>query len=577
MPDPVRDDRRRVENDVKSTAGKRKLEPFKRGAKECKKAPDLFGQKEELFLSIAKHTTDVIMIVDARCKILYINDAGSRLIGKIAPGDNAFAFLHAESQNQCKQALDESITTDKRVIVEHTGPESTWWLTRFIPIKEFGYPVPAAVIICTDITDHKRMEEQLIKLNRALRVVGRCNEILVRSSDEGHFLNDACRAIVEVEGYSLVWVGLAESDETRTVRPVAHAGFEDGYLETVNVTWAETERGRGPTGTAIRTGTPQVMRDIVHDPNYAPWRDEALKRGYSSSVALTMISEGRAIGALNVYSAYPDAFGPKEVKLLMELASDLAYGINALRNNAERDRMTKELLEHENKLKVLTMELTLAEERERRRIAAGIHDDISQGLVMTKFELQKLEHAVSDPGISGTLNSLCDRLDEMMEDAYLLTFELSNPLLHTIGLGAAVESWLEQQVRNKHGINYDFASNLSTLCLDLEVRITLFQAIRDLLTNVIEHARAKNVKVSIRDLDDRVQIAVKDDGIGFDATEVLETPSVGAAGHFGLFNVRERIDYLGGNFDVLSASGQGTRITITVTKKYSAPIQTTHR
>jgi signal transduction histidine kinase len=173
--------------------------------------------------------------------------------------------------------------------------------------------------------------------------------------------------------------------------------------------------------------------------------------------------------------------------------------------------------------------------------------------------------------ISETLSSLCNRIDEIIEDTRTLTFELSNPLLYTVGLSAAVESWLEQHVQKEYEINCDFVSNLPPLRLDLEVRITLFQAIRELLTNVIKHARAKNVKVSMQVVDDRVKIAVEDDGIGFDATEMLETLALGEAGHFGLFNVRERIEYLGGSFNILSTPGQGTHITIIIPEKHNNP------
>lgn len=235
--------------------------------------------------------------------------------------------------------------------------------------------------------------------------------------------------------------------------------------------------------------------------------------------------------------------------------------------------MAKELFEHENKLQALSVELTLAEERERHRIASGIHDEIAQKLVMAKFELQKLQQGMSDLGVSKVLGSLCDRIDEMVRDADSLTFELSSPLLYTVGLSVAVESWMKQHVRSQHGINCNFISNLSTLCLDLEVRVTLFQAIRELLMNVIKHARARNVKVNLHEFDDRVEISVEDDGVGFDATKILETLVVDETGHFGLFSLMERINYLGGNFDIVSVPGHGTRVTIAVAKKYNMPLQ----
>jgi len=176
-------------------------------------------------------------------------------------------------------------------------------------------------------------------------------------------------------------------------------------------------------------------------------------------IALPLISEGQSIGALNVYSDQLDAFGTKEVELLTELADDLAYGIKALRNRTERDRLSKEILKHRDMLRALTMELTLAEEHERHRIAKGIHDEIGQKLVMAKLELQQLEHRTPDSDISESIGHLRNRLDETIVDIRSLTFELSNPLLFSEGLSAAVESWLEQNILKKHGIQYEFISH----------------------------------------------------------------------------------------------------------------------
>ena len=134
----------------------------------------------------------------------------------------------------------------------------------------------------------------------------------------------------------MVWIGLAEEDEGKTVRPVAQAGFEEGYLETFNITWADTERGRGPTGTTIRTGQPGMCRNMQAEPGFAPWRAEAIERGFASSLALPLLGDGRAFGALTIYSRQPEGFSDAEVKLLSDLAADMAYGITALRMRAAK-------------------------------------------------------------------------------------------------------------------------------------------------------------------------------------------------------------------------------------------------
>jgi PAS domain S-box-containing protein/putative nucleotidyltransferase with HDIG domain len=141
----------------------------------------------------------------------------------------------------------------------------------------------------------------------------------------------------------LAQVGFAEHDEKKTVCPVAHAGYDKGYLDTLNITWADTERGRSPTGRAIRTGKHFIYRNILTDPDYALWRDEAARLGYASSIALPLIANGQTFGALNIYAAEPDAFDAQEVDLLMQLSADMAYDIMALRMLMERKRMEESL------------------------------------------------------------------------------------------------------------------------------------------------------------------------------------------------------------------------------------------
>ena len=127
-------------------------------------------------------------------------------------------------------------------------------------------------------------------------------------------------------------MGFAENDERKTVRPVASAGYEAGYLERVDITWADEPRGQGPTGAAIRTRQPAVCRDMQADPKFAPWREDALRRGYAASIVLPLLDQGTAFGAVSIYATEPNAFAPEEVKLMQELADDLVFGILALRS-----------------------------------------------------------------------------------------------------------------------------------------------------------------------------------------------------------------------------------------------------
>ena len=144
--------------------------------------------------------------------------------------------------------------------------------------------------------------------------------------------------MVEDCGHTMVWVGFAEEDEARTVRPVAWAGFEKGYLESLKITWGDTVRGQGPTGTAIRTGKPSACANMLTDPRFAPWRQEALRRGYASSLVVPLLAAGKAFGAITIYGRQPETFSEDEVMLLVQLADDVSYCITALRLRAAKAR-----------------------------------------------------------------------------------------------------------------------------------------------------------------------------------------------------------------------------------------------
>ncbi len=202
--------------------------------------------------------------------------------------------------------------------------------------------------------DRRRAEDDLRQSNRALRALSACDFAMVRASSEDQLLLDVCNILVDPGGYRMAWVAYAERDEAKTIRPVAVAGEEGGYLASAKITWADEVHGRGPTGTAIRTGKPCVVRNILQDENFAPWREDALRHDYASTVALPLIVDDQTLGALRIYSTRPDAFDEMEMRLLEELAGNLAYGIQALRASAERSNAAEELRRSEERFRQMT-------------------------------------------------------------------------------------------------------------------------------------------------------------------------------------------------------------------------------
>jgi PAS domain S-box-containing protein len=221
-----------------------------------------------------------------------------------------------------------------------------------------------------DITSHRQSEESLRRMNRELQAISACNQTLIRAEDEKALLSETCRIICDKAGYLMAWVGYAQRDESKTVIPVAWAGSENGYLAKANITWDETVFGLGPTGTAIRSGATVYTQEFMTDPRFAPWRENALQRGYRSSIALPLKDENaRVFGALTIYSGKPNAFTAEEIRLLEELSGDLAFGVGVLRTRVERKHAEEALKESKDYLNQILNSITdpiFVKDREHR-------------------------------------------------------------------------------------------------------------------------------------------------------------------------------------------------------------------
>lgn len=209
--------------------------------------------------------------------------------------------------------------------------------------------------VLRDVTEQRRQSRQLLQLNRTLRAVSHSRHALLWAEQQEDYLRTVCAIVVEDCGHAMVWIGLAEDDEQCSVRPVAHAGFDEGYLRSLNLSWTDNERGRGPTGTAIREARPAFCRDMHNDPTFEPWRAEALNRGYASSAVFPLLDEdGRAFGAISIYSREPDPFSVDEVKLLSDLADDVALGIRTFHLRAAHAQSEQALFAREQLLSTVT-------------------------------------------------------------------------------------------------------------------------------------------------------------------------------------------------------------------------------
>lgn len=187
-------------------------------------------------------------------------------------------------------------------------------------------------------------QESLRKVNRSLRSFSECTKAITRADDELKLMENVCRICVEVGGHRMAWVAFGEDSPEKTLRSVAHWGAKGCFLGDLQASWADTERGRGPAGTSIRTGEVTVFQNLSTNPLYRPWREAVKKCGYASCLALPLMEDGKAFGSLVIFDEQSDAFDLEEAGLLEELAGDLAYGIKTLRLKTERKREIDERL-----------------------------------------------------------------------------------------------------------------------------------------------------------------------------------------------------------------------------------------
>ena len=314
----------------------------------------------------------------------------------------------------------------------------------------------------------------------------------------------------------------------------------------------------------IRTGKPVINRERdYHVPSTSgyfmvtkiPWRD----------------NKGNIIGTIGINHEITKIKQAEEElqKARCELenrveqrTAELKKTNRELRNEiAERKKAQGKLLIYQEQLRSLASELSLSEERIRRQMATNVHDRVGQTLAISKIKLESLRESVSSQELSKSLEEISRLISQTIESTRSLTFELSPPVLYELGFEAAVE-WLVRHTEEQHGLAARFKDDGKYKPLDDNVRILLFQGVRELLVNVAKHSEAKKVTVSIRRVKNEIRVSVEDDGVGFDASKVQLRKYT--KGGFGLFNIRERLKHIGGCVDIDSKSGHGTRVTLLV-------------
>ena len=227
--------------------------------------------------------------------------------------------------------------------------------------------------------------------------------------------------------------------------------------------------------------------------------------------------------------------------------------------STERKKAESKLINYQNQLKSLASQITLSEERERRRLADSLHDEIGQQLFGMKIKLEMLKDSLSSTEDAKTLDNLLNTIKQVINHTRFLNIELSPPILYELGFEKALE-WLVEQAHKKYDIRVTLKNDNQEKPLDDDAKIFLYQAVRELITNVAKHAQIKNASISIKKDNSNIRICVEDNGVGF--THPNKSSSDDKIEGFGLFRISERLDQLGGQVEIESQPNRGTQVTL---------------
>ncbi len=305
------------------------------------------------FRSLAESMPHIVWITRPDGGNVYFNQQWMDYTGltlEESLGDGWNTPFHPDDQRRAWDAWQLSTTTEApyslEVRLRRADGAYRWWLVRGVPLKDPEGTIVKWFGTCTDIHDLKLAQNEITRINRALQMLSSSNEALMRARHEPQMLEEVCRIGVEVGGYRMAWVGYAQDDADQSVKPMAHAGAEQGYLSEVDVSWDDQDvRGRGPLGRTVSTGRAVVCDDLEHASGFAPWLSLAQQRGYRGIVSLPLRDATRTFGLLALYSADVHETSAEELRLLQQMADDLAFGIGSVRSSRERERLDGQVRE----------------------------------------------------------------------------------------------------------------------------------------------------------------------------------------------------------------------------------------
>ena len=400
----------------------------------------------------------------------------------------------------------------------------------------------------------RKAELRIHDLANLYAALSEANATLARAQARDQLFEDMCRIAVTRGGFHFAWVGLNDQ-ASGVLRPATTFGNADGFLEGLDIPLDAGKPGaRQPAAGAAREGRACVCNDTLGDRRIRVWHDRMRERAIRSAASVPLMLEGKSIGSFSLYASDIDHFDDERMHLLNELAGDIAFALDRFELESRRRNAESEIQDARRQLQALSTRLIEVQEKERRDIARELHDEIGQSLTLVKIKLQMALHRGNDR----VLTEECVEItSHTLEQVRTMSLNLRPLALDDLGLTAALQWALDRQ-RGASGWDIEFTADPLPERLAMETETACFRVAQEALTNAARHARATKIAVRLRVYDERIELAVQDDGCGFDQEAVRRRPADRSS--LGLISMKERAGLAGGSFEIESVSGMGTKV-----------------
>ncbi|MFC1764672.1 PAS domain S-box protein [Planctomycetota bacterium] len=553
-------------------------------------------------------------------------------------GKNIFAVfphLPRRLKNEYRQVFDSGQVLTTEEASEMHGRKVTTE-TRKIPVSNEDGQIVQVITVVRDITKRREAEQALSQSEEQYRsLVTNIPGVVWRSDQAGNttFISQNIKEIygysqVEVyEGGSQLWFGRIHPDDVDAVKESFRMLLEEGmpldveyriqrkdgawiWLQDRSTGTYEKEGVKYADGVFVEvTARKQAEQTLQESEERFRVLSEASFEGVVFSDKGVLVDANKAF--LNIYGyCYEEAIGKSVISFVAPEHRDMVkhkiqsgfagtydhkgihkngqvidlevHGRNvihhgremrmtAVRDITERKIADRKLAEYQCQLKSLTTKLTLAEEQEKRRVAEHLHDEVGQCLAFCKMKLQWVLDSMSERALADELETVCEMLTQSMMHVRNVTYDLSSPILKELGFEKAVSAWLKDDIERQHSVKTDLLVEGQTKPMDENLKSLLFRSIRELVTNAVKHANPNQIHVCINGQEENISVCVEDDGDGFNPETIEHNSKKG----FGLFSIRERLDYLGGRLELISLPGHGCKATLKIpwNKLNNEPLQ----